>query len=281
MDKQKVIFVFSGSGLKFPAFIGGIKAYQEHLLDKGKKLEIVGVAGTSGGAIVASGIASGYSTVKKMESFCRKFLPKTQSLLSFSLSGLLRQGHGVYSTEKVHKLFKKHLVETIGDTVIPLKIATVNLSSSKGDELVKVWSSETDTAYLADITLASMSIPFVFENVKIGQERHADGGWLKNFPIDEFSPQEDVQIVGFHFGSNISSIPTIPWYRPIKRLITYIQHLLSMPIAYNAVEDIQDTSSVLLIKLRTSHDGLDMSISQDDITKMIQDGYNAAKQQLD
>ena len=61
MTRKKVKLVLSGSGTRYPCFIGTI----QRLLEEGYEIEEV--CGTSGGAIIAAGFASWYDPEKPEE----------------------------------------------------------------------------------------------------------------------------------------------------------------------------------------------------------------------
>jgi len=129
--------------------------------------------------------------------------------------------------------------------------------------------------------LASMSIPFVFPFVEINGRMHTDGGWLKNFAVDE--SEEYSNIIGFYFGDALPPTKKLPKWRLITRLFHYIMRLVEISITQNireSVEDMNKLENVVLYKLETTAGGYDFDISQDDISKMIQDGYDSVNRRL-
>jgi predicted acylesterase/phospholipase RssA len=264
---KKIKLVLSGSGTKFPVFIGGIRRLEE------EGYQVEAVAGTSGGAIVAAGMASGKISSYQMEGLVRELMPQIPKLVKPSIWSLIRN-FGFFRTSKLRQVFSKHLVSQMGDTVIPCKIITANVDATGYQDSAVVWDSRKDSGKsLPLVTAASMSIPFVFEQVLIDDDQHVDGGLLKNFAIDSFPDSENV--IGLTFSGKLASNKEIPWYKPISRLVNRFLRLMDLVMIQNVREDIEDAKGAAVIPVSTSVDGLDFKITDDKISLMITDGYNA------
>jgi predicted acylesterase/phospholipase RssA len=269
---KKIKLVMSGSGTKFPVFIGALRRLEE------AGYEVEAVAGTSGGALVAAGMASGHLTSKKMESLVRELLPQIPKLIKPSLPSLI-WNFGFYKTDKLHALLEEHLVYRMGSAKIPCKIVTVDVDAQGDEPSAIIWSSETNADRpLALITTASMAIPYVFQQVLIDGHDHVDGGLLKNFAIDSFGDADNV--VGLTFSGKLAPEREAPWYRPLTRLLHRGLRLFDLVMARNVREDIEDAKSAVVIPVTTRIDGLDFEIDQHKISEMIQDGYNAVDEFL-
>ena len=269
---KKIKLVLSGSGTKFPVFIGALRR-----LEQGG-YEVEAVAGTSGGAIVAAGIASGYTSSHELEDLVRRIMPRLPKLVRPSLVSLI-QNFGFFKTKKLQKVFKDELIEKMGDSTVLCKIITVNVDASGTEDTVTVWSSRRHPDQsLPLVTAASMSIPFVFQQVLINGDDHVDGGLLKNFAIDVFG--DDRNVVGLTFSGKLASEKEIPWYRPVSRLVNRGLRLLDLVLVRNVREDIEDAKYATSIHVTTSIGGLDFKMTDEKITQMIQDGYDSIDEYL-
>jgi len=279
MAKVNLCYIFSGSGTKFPVFIGALRAIEEHYAEQGIETEIVHLIGTSGGAITAAGIASGYTTSEEMELFCRKLMPELVKTLKPSIWTFIKS-FGFLKTDGVLKALTKHLPKTTGETDIPVELVTANIDANKASKALSIYSTlETPKTSLPLAVLASMSIPFVFPAVMINGRRHVDGGWLKNFAVDEVDG--NCKAIGFYFGLEAPAKKKVPLWRPFSRLFNYIGSLVDLTITQNMIEALNDVKgNVDIYELKTEAGGLDLDITQDDITKMINNGYRSVKEQL-
>ena len=164
--KKEVKLVLSGSGTLYPVHAGGIIRLAE------EGYEITEVCGTSGGAIIAAALGSGYKPNEEIVDMIKKTLPAKNKLIDYSLWALLTRW-GFVKGERIEKLFRKYLVDTLGETKIPVHIVTVDIER----RVHRVFSTDTDPKMsLALAVRASMSIPGVFTPVKIGDSLYVDGG---------------------------------------------------------------------------------------------------------
>lgn len=270
---KKIKLVMSGSGTKFPVFIGAIRRLEE------AGCEIEAVAGTSGGAIVAAGIASGKTHSDEMEALVREVLPQMPKLVKPSILSLM-WNFGFFKTRKLRKVLQAQLISKMGDAVIPCKIVTANVDARGDERSAVVWSTEeTPEQDLAQATAASMAIPFVFEQVLIDGQDHVDGGLLKNFAVDVFGDADNV--IGLTFSGRLGQYEEAPWYRPVSRLVNRFLRLLDLVMVQNVREDIEDASNATTILLKTSVGGLDFNIDNKKIDTMIQDGWEAVDKFLE
>jgi len=261
---KRIKLVLSGSGTKFPVFIGAIRRLEE------AGFIIEAVAGTSGGGIVAAALASGFSNSYKLEKMCKEFLPQANKFLKPSLTNFFSE-FGFFNTKKLTKLFEKCLVPDINHAIFPLKIVTTNIDDEHSSA-AKIWSSVGDAgASLPKIVTASMSIPFIFPYVTISKKKYVDGGWVKNFAIDAWGDAENV--LGLYFGATVKPAKKIPWWRPVKRLIEYVVRLTNLAIVQNMQESMEDMKNATFIELISAGEGLSFNLSEKEIDNMIKEGY--------
>lgn len=175
MTKQTIGLTLSGGGARGYSHIGVLKALEEHNL----KPSII--SGTSMGAIIGSLIANGYSS----EVIRTMALEKGKSKI-FHINGFKL---GLSSHKYVKSILSEILPNTFSALKIPLHISTTNLTTS--------YHESFSSGDLIPAILASISIPFVFKPVKIGNCFYADGGLVKNLPASTIRPHCDV-LIGSH-----------------------------------------------------------------------------------
>lgn len=267
---KKYKLVLSGSGMRFPVFVGALKRLYE------EGIEITEVCGTSGGAIVAAGLACGYDPASSMIDLCREFLPKTTKFLDPSIISLLFSW-GLIKGEIIEKEFKKYYAPTFKDTKIPLRIITVNYETHSIKHPYNVFSTHgTPDVDLSKAVRASMSIPIVFSPVIINGDRHVDGGLGANFPVDIFG--QDEKVIGLHFGGGEVNRSKKP--KGMFGLPGYMLDMIDIMMSSTTREYIEDVPNAKIFRLKTDVNTLDFFISIDDVNKMIEEGYNQVEYQL-
>lgn len=255
-SKKKL--VLSGSGTKFPVFAGAIKRLEE------EGIEFEAVIGTSGGSIMATAVASGY-TGQGMIDLCKQIIPKLSSLVDFSLIRPLTEW-GFIKKDKIKEELQKHLIHLMKDSYIPLYITATNFDTG---ELV-IFSSETHPELeAARAQSASITIPIVFVPEYINGDLFIDGGVKKNFAIDFFKDHNNV--IGLHFTEEQKRKP-----RPkgVKGLFGFVARVIGLLIDAKTEDDIEDAPEAISIRLTTKVNGLDFSFSQKQIDEMIKEGYD-------
>lgn len=190
-----VILVLSGGGTKGFAHLGVIETLEEH------GISVIGIVGTSMGALMGALRASGYST-KDMHRIINELdLP---SLLSentgpmFVFSGNDRRAKrstipaltytkqngqkgpkGLLTGDKLYVYFSQ-LMRNVSETDfyhLPIPYAAVATDINTGEKIV------LKEGNLAAAMRASMSIPMVFEPWVIDDRVLVDGGIVSNLPV--------------------------------------------------------------------------------------------------
>lgn len=267
---KKYKLVLSGSGTKFPVFIGALKRLEE------EGIEFEEACGTSGGAIIAAGLASGYKASSDLINLSKDFMPRLNKLLDPSLRSLF-WSWGLIRGEKLEKEFRTFLPGKMKHTDIPLRIVTVNYDKRSKENPYNVFCSKsTPEADLYKAVRASMSIPLVFTPVKIDGDRHIDGGIAANFPLDIYGDSENV--IGLNFMASPKKRKTRQW--GVKALIGYILNVVDIFINAASKEYIDDAPQARIFNLPTVQDGLDFFMSEEDVDLMISEGYKAVDEAL-
>lgn len=269
---RKIKLVLSGSGTRFPVFIGAIK----RLLEEGYEIEEV--CGTSGGAIISAGFALGMS-VDELTKLCLDILPRLNELVSFSFSDLLNK-QGVISGDKIEKEFLSHTGKAnFESTKIPLKVITVNVDQDTVKEPYTIFGTkETPKSDIAKAVRASMSLPIIFTPVLYNNDRYIDGGVTASMPLDVYG-EDAHDVIGLKIlpikneGANNLKIPFL--FKPFKDLILFTVKILEIVKDAFLQEYIDDAKGAKIIDLKTRHSGLNFSLTKEDILDMIEEGYNS------
>ena len=193
----KVALVLSGGGVKGYAHLGVLRVLER------ENIKIDYITGTSIGALVGTLYSIGYS-VDEIEKFLddvnvssfletvtdntnlslekKESLKKYSAYLSFDNELNFSFPKGLKGTGEEYLILKKILgkyeyIDSFDNFPIPLRIVATNLNTgetkafSKGD--------------VAKILIASMSIPSIFEPMKIDGEIYVDGLVTRNLPVEE------------------------------------------------------------------------------------------------
>jgi NTE family protein len=255
---QKVKLVLSGSGTLYPAHVGAIIKLSE------AGYEFEEVVGTSGGAIIASAIASGYKPNAELIEMVKKTLPSKNKLVDPSIWALMTKW-GFIKGDKIEEMLDKYLVKKFSDTKIPLHVVTCNIDRR---EMQVFSSAKHPDMNLSLAVRASMSIPGVFIPVKINGETFIDGGLAGNFMIDYFG--ENANVIGIRFKSVRGK------YDKVKNAFDYTNAIIDTMLEANAAEREEDMHRKNIILIKSKHGGLNLGMTEADVLDMIKEGYDAA-----
>ena len=190
-----VVLVLSGGGTKGFAHLGVIEALEEN------GVPVVGIVGTSMGALMGALRASGYST-KEMHKIIKNLdLPSllsentgpmfvftgndrraktsTVSALTYKKQNGQRGPKGILTGDKLYTYFSqlmRHVTET-DFYDLPIPYAAVATDVHTGEKIV------LREGNLAAAMRASMSIPALFEPWTIDDRLLIDGGVVSNLPV--------------------------------------------------------------------------------------------------
>lgn len=206
-DIQNVDLVLEGGGVKGIGLVGALAVLEE------RGFTVQNIAGTSAGAIVATGLAAGYTAAEQRDILAgldfTQFTDRGwEDRLPFgaALSTLKDWGHfeGDAFLEWMRALLVTKGVRTFGDLVIPkyadqprYRYKVQVIASDLTDRRLLVLPQDAPRLGISnpddlDVALAvrmSMSIPFFFEPVRwpnpdTGRDHIiVDGGMLSNFPV--------------------------------------------------------------------------------------------------
>lgn len=265
-EKKKVILALQGGGA-YGAFTWGVI---ERLLED-DRIEIVGVTGSSMGAINAAALAYGLDKggkdgakkalqdvwealetgdlwddvffgkyLRKIGRFSKRYLPNfTKRISKTSKLSIMALFNHVASKKQAEKLYARRMQKKLS-SVIDFEALRNNTNGiplyvNATDILSHgqtIFSRETISA---DAIAASCAIPGVFPSVMINGRPHVDGGLSENPP---FSPIKDIDASDIIVIQNTSLAPLkeTPPRNRIKRS-DFSEHFLSASINKN-IEDI-------------------------------------------
>ena len=207
-DKTPITLSLSGSGVRFPAFVGAIDALKDNGID------IVAIGGVSGGSIVSALFASGVDTkdimyFAKYLNFKRLLRPSLNKFISY-----LGISRGDEIEKKLRCVLKS---KRFKDLDLPCKILSANLDTEKKEIFYNRINAETindpfvnlnellrDTASLVR---TSISIPFIFKPKQINGHHYVDGGMVMNYDPDLWSEYKDIPQIGIKLISKDDSAP--------------------------------------------------------------------------
>lgn len=215
-EKQpKIGLVLSGGGAKGFAHIGVLKVLEKN------NIKVDYITGTSMGALIGALYSAGYTPeqIEKLVldidwqetfndspnltdiSLDQRSLMKDYNLsLKYDNSLNFALPKGIRNTQKIYLTLKNLLwnVEQTKDfkkLPIPLEIIATDLNTGKA----KAFNSGD----LAQVITASISIPTIFDPVKIGNNYYVDGLLSRNFPVeDAFNLGADI-VVGVDVGTSL------------------------------------------------------------------------------
>lgn len=215
-EKQpKIGLVLSGGGAKGFAHIGVLKVLEEN------NIKVDYITGTSMGALIGALYSAGYTPnqIEKLVldidwqetfndspnladiSIDQRSMMKDYNLslkydnsLNFALPKGIRNTQKIYLTLK-NLLWNIEQTEDFKKLPIPLEIIATDLNTGKA----KAFSSGD----LAQVITASISIPTIFDPVKIGNNYYVDGLLSRNLPVeDAFDLGADI-VIGVDVGTSL------------------------------------------------------------------------------
>lgn len=256
--------VLSGSGVKFPAFIGGLKALEENNIIPKR------VAGTSGGALVAVGIACGL----KSDDLKKIILEQDfSSFKDFSLFSLLFR-YGLYKGNKLEKFLDTITSgKTFSDLTMDCRIIGANITQNTQI----VFSKDTHPNMKLSTALRySLSIPFVFGYKKLNKDIIIDGMFSSNYDLDIFDNKNTT--IGFIIGgtSTINHLVLFPF-----GLFQYLYLLFFCLISSLEQKHISDAFWAKSIFIDIAFDSLNFNINQKIKEDMFDIGYKTVSKNIE
>jgi NTE family protein len=254
---SEIDLVLSGSGIKFPVFVGSLEAIIE-------KYEIKRIAGTSGGGLVAAAYASGISVdrIKQilLDTDFRKFR-------DFSLYSLFFK-FGIFSGNRLEKWLDNIFEgKCFKDLEMECKVIATDLMKS---DYVVFSNTNTPNEKLSKAVRMSISIPFVFGYVN---KLIVDGFITGNYLIDIFDDNERPTI-----GLLVKSTADTSVEKRFIFIWNYISYILEAFQRSNENQHISEAHWANTIPINVEgFSSISFNMSKDDKIKLMKIGYDAVR----
>lgn len=292
--------VFEGGGIRGIGFGGCIRFMEEYDL----MANIKGMAGSSAGAIVAAGVAVGYSSQEIIDVLSttdfNSFKDDSWGVV-FDIVRLFTQ-YGIYKGDAFFKWFSGLLEKKTGKADITFKEVyerygrTLVITGSCLNKARSYYFHHEDPAY-ADMPVAlavriSMSIPLYWKAVKLGDDVMVDGGVLNNYPIfvfdGKFIGDPEVSDYSIHNTKTLGFKLMTEGERPDSTLY-HVNEKINGPVDYGKA-----FLNAMLIQIERGHiregywkrtvcinthnvSSLDFDLSEEKKKMLIHEGYIATK----
>ncbi len=177
--KPTVGLVLSGGGALGFAHVGALKALEE--VDIYPQF----VAGSSMGALVGTFYAYGMNSDELCQVIFKEQMYKSIKIFSLQTES---GGLGLSSHRKVEALLNKYIPGNSFDSLkrhLAVSVTNLNVPEAK---LVSMGGN------LKEYVMASMSIPTVFDAVKVGDNVYVDGGMMNHMPAQAIRKRCDIVI---------------------------------------------------------------------------------------
>ena len=277
-----VILVLSGGGTKGFAHLGVIETLEEN------GIPVIGIVGTSMGALMGALRASGYSTQDMHEILRKLDLPallsentgpmfvltgndrraKTSTIpaLTYKKDKGQRGPKGLLTGDKLYAYFSelmRHVTETDFYN-LPIPYAAVATDINTGQKVV------LQNGNLASAMRASMSIPMLFEPWVIDDHLLVDGGVVSNLPVytaKELFP--GIPIVAVDISDSLAKTGVNSYFDVISQSLT---------ILMRKTTDEEGKAADILLKPQVAGLG---TLDTTDPEKIIKLGREAAMEKID
>lgn len=266
MQTSKV--ALSGSGFRFFAHVGALACLDKHT-------EIVELAGTSGGSLIAAIYASGYG-VEEMVDLMSDI--HTDELIKFNFSALFDMGicKGKSLETNVYKVLGN---KTFKDMKIPLRVAATNLNTGS---LALFSPHTTPDVKVKDAVRASCAIPLVYTPYKIDGVRYVDGGLVNNIPVNTFTDSANTEV----YAINLQSKDMYPFFSKVRFLPEIALRLVDIMIQSNTQMHLETAmirfKNAKVINIDTSAviKPYDEAIDMNEKFNLYQLGFDTVKNQM-
>lgn len=274
----KFHLVLSGSGARFPAFLGVLNYASKHVYPC-MMSQLAMLLGSSGGAAVCLLIALGYhlSFLERLS-----FRLEYNDLRSLDIACLLTD-FGIDTGYKFERLFKTLIKHKLGNALatfadlwaarhIDLRITGTNITQRK----LEVFSKDTtpDMPLWLAVRI-STSLPLVFTSPKWHEDHYTDGALLASFPI-HLLPQDQIGVDDTVLAVNL--VYPRSALQPLSDLPSFLTGLMStMFAAINCNPTSLDPRYECLTITTQSFVQFKLDVSRDAVKELIMEGYHAAQ----
>ncbi len=259
---KKVRLALSGSGFLAPIHAGAICAFQ----DAG--VEIVEVAGTSGGSIAAALLGAGLSGAQIR---ALAFEPLPSGIMSWQVTALFSQGYN--SGNVLHDWLHRQIGPiSFRDAKVPVTIIATSIDMTAVFEMSKELSP---FVMLGDACRASCSVPFIYSPFDIQGAKLVDGGVWCNIPVD-FLTEDDIPRVGIEVSDGATAATT-------NNIIDFAKQCINTLLTSNEAnltKWAKETGTDVLLVNSKPHGFLDPKLSAEAKLELFNRGYNTVQAYL-
>ena len=257
----------SGGGIKGIAHLGGIKALEE------EDIEIVGIAGSSAGAIIAALYGAGYSCKELKRIMYHHDFNEFKD--DFSLIRLARS-YGIYQGNSVLKWIRSKLacrgIRTFKDFTTDVHIIASDVNYKRS----KVFSKRyTPNVSVAEAVRMSMSIPVLYVPYSYQGNLYVDGGVMNNLPLKVFNHSR-LPCLGFMLVEEVGNRA-----KKINNFIDYLSSIMEMIIIVNEQRQIELSKSHIIAIPTGKIRATDFSIDEEEKDWLYNSGYTNVKKKLE
>ena len=277
----EVYGVFEGGGVRGSALVGAVAAAEE------LGLTFRAVAGTSAGAIVAALLAAGYDAAEMRtlltETDFKTFKDPVSPLCALPGLGPLIawQKLGFYKGDAFYEWIAQRLSEKLTgrlfgaprfeDLRLPLKIVATDVVLKEPVVFSVQDNPKMPVAYAVRM---SMSIPFFFVPVPLGESWLVDGGALSNFPAWDFNAERNsapLPILGFRLQPDDVPPPRI------KNMLDLAKALIFTMMSATTPPEVSEVAGLYQLNLPTLGVGTtDFEVAPSKKDELYTRGYSAA-----
>ncbi len=265
-NPKTIKIAFSGSGFLAPIHAG----FACGIMDANYK--IIEVAGTSGGSIVASLLATG-ATQKTIKDVVFAPYPKGIVEKSYWKIATAIMNNEFYVNDGT--ILSQYLYEYLADSTfksvnIPITIMATNLSK---DDVQEFSREKTPDVKLVFASRASSSVPYIYKPVEYNGDLLVDGGVRNNIPTNKLSSgglKVGVRIID---GGNSN----------VNNILRFSQQLINNLLDSNEdnLDSWAESTGTTIVKISGDpYNFLDARIDLTGKKDMFNRGYQAAKQFL-
>ncbi|SIT43635.1 putative exported phospholipase, patatin-like protein [Paraburkholderia piptadeniae] len=256
--KKRIRVALSGSGFRLGAHLGALQA----IVDAG--YEIIELAGTSGGSIVAAMYAGGMR-LGDMHDLCMRM--DWSPMMRFSPWAVLRHQALCSGTALEAFLRDGSKGKTFADLELDLKIIAADLLTEKEFQFSRETTPKVPIGMAAR---ASASIPIVFPPVDVAGALLVDGGTADNVPVSDLTVDE-VPRLGIYLVSDDAPL------RPGRYgLRTLAPRIIDLMLAANetAHVDLDQRSGATIARIPTGYaSSFDRNMPLATRRRLYEDGY--------
>lgn len=252
--KPKIELALSGGGVPGACVHAGfVDAIREHY-------DIVEIAGTSAGAIVASVYATNPGACMKdliIDHLCDRTLFEGGPLS-------LALGDSVYENDNLRKV----LEGLIGNKRVHIQLSVVAADIDRRKDFCWTFLPRY-TGNLVDKVLASSAVPVLLPPVKVNGRTYVDGGVVNNLPMDCLSDQYPQ--IGAYFPDTGKRDPGV---------VGYAEALVGTIVNGNVANTMERYPDATYIPLKMTGAMLPKSISAQDAHHLCRTGYMIGRDHL-